>query len=203
MPVTGGDLNGNPGFGPLGDNYGSHVYGWITPTVGGNYTFFIRSDDPSQLWLSTDASPANVAEIAFENGCCQPFLEQNEGGTVSQTSQPVALETGKSYYVEAFQTEGGGGDYVEVAWRLEGDNTAAGSLQPISGNVLSAYAPLPRAHLSVSEDAAGKITITWTGSGKLQESTDLKSWSDVAGNPASGFSVTPAAGEHKFYRVSQ
>src|SRR6185312_10207936 len=124
-PITGGDLAGNPGFGSLGNNYGSHAYGWLTPKESGNYTFFIRSDDASQLFLSTDSDPANGTEIAYENGCCNGFLEQKEDGSVTQTSQPVALVANTPYYIEALQKEGGGGDFVEVAWRKEGDTNAA------------------------------------------------------------------------------
>ncbi|MDB6041209.1 MAG: hypothetical protein JWM99_5050, partial [Verrucomicrobiales bacterium] len=201
--ITGGDLAGNPGFGSLGNNYGSHVYGWLTPKEGGNYTFFIRSDDASELWLSTDAQAANVSEIAYEPGCCNAFLEQKDDGSVLQTSQPIHLDANKPYYIEAFQKEGGGGDYVEVAWRKEGDTTAAGSLTPIPGSLLSAYGPAVVADLKFDAPTltAGKVTITWSGTGTLQESTDLVTWTPVAGNPASGFSVTPAAGAHKFYRL--
>jgi hypothetical protein len=203
VAITGGDLAGNPGFGPLGNNYGSHAYGWITPKESANYTFFIRSDDASELWLSTDDKAGNVTEIAFEPGCCNGFLEQKDDGSVVQTSLPVHLDANKSYYIEAFQKEGGGGDFVEVAWRKEGDNTAAGSLTPIPGSVLSAYGPAVVADLKFNAPtlAAGKVTITWTGTGTLQESTDLKVWTAVAGNPASGYSITPTAGTARFYRL--
>jgi hypothetical protein len=200
-PITGGDLAGNAGFGSLGNNYGSHLYGWITPTEAGNYTFFLRSDDASQLWLSTDSNSSNVTEIAYEDGCCKGFLEPADD--VTETSQPVALQANKPYYIEAFQKEGGGGDFVEVAWRKEGDSTPAASLRPIPGSFLSAYAPVAPANLELNMPVftAGNVSITWSGQGTLQESTDLNTWTPVAGNPASGFSVTPTAGTHKFYRL--
>jgi hypothetical protein len=206
LPITGGDLAGNPGFGSLGNNYGSHVYGWLKPAVSGSYRFFIRSDDPSQLWLSSDDKPENVSQIAFENGCCNPFMEvpTDPNATLpTQTSDPVALDATKSYYIEAFHVEGGGGDYVEVAWRLEGDTTAADKLTPIPGTFLSAYAPVPSAKLNLPTFSGGKIAITWTGSGKLQESTDLTTWTDVPNNPPSGYSFTPDPAGHAFYRLSQ
>ena len=142
-----------------------------------------------------------MTEIANEDGCCKGFLEPADG--VTETSVPVALQANKPYYIEAFQKEGGGGDFVEVAWRKEGDSTPAASLQPIPGSFLSAYAPVAPANLELNMPvfAAGTISITWSGQGMLQESTDLNTWTPVAGNPASGFSVTPTAGTHKFYRL--
>jgi len=47
------------------------------------------------------------------------------------------------------------------------------------------------------------VTFTWSGTGTLQESSNLADWSNVAGNPASGYQVTPAAGESKSYRLRQ
>src|SRR6185295_9161149 len=75
MQLTGGDLNSNPGFGPgnLGSDYAMHVYGWVTPPESGDYRFFIRSDDGSELWLSSDDLPVGATLIAYETGCCQPF----------------------------------------------------------------------------------------------------------------------------------
>lgn len=37
-----------------GDNYGSLIRGWITAPQTGNYTFWIVSDDTSELWFSTN-----------------------------------------------------------------------------------------------------------------------------------------------------
>lgn len=198
-PITNGNLAQNPEYAAmgLGDNYGTRVYGWITPEVGGEYRFFLRSDDGSELYLSTDENPANMELIAFEDGCCKAFLEPADN--VSQTSHPVALEAGKRYYIEAFQKEGGGGDYVEVAWRLEGDATPAGELQPIPGRFLSAYATLPITGLQTPVVVNGQVILTWGGEGKLQESDDLQNWRDVPGNPSSPY-ATPAEGR-KFYRL--
>ncbi|MHC4283284.1 MAG: PA14 domain-containing protein [Planctomycetota bacterium] len=42
------------------------MHGFLYPPVSGDYTFWISSDDASELWLSTDDNPANKALIAFE-----------------------------------------------------------------------------------------------------------------------------------------
>jgi hypothetical protein len=49
--------------------------------------------------------------------------------------------------------------------------------------------------------SSGNVIITWSGGGVLQESTNLGTWSDVAG-AASPYS-TPAVSAKKFYRVRQ
>ena len=46
------------------DTYGTRLYGWLTPPQSGDYTFWIASDDGGELWLSTDADPANAVVIA-------------------------------------------------------------------------------------------------------------------------------------------
>lgn len=131
---------------------------------------------------------------------CEGFKEP---GTGDETSQTVSLLAGQSYYIEALYKEGGGGDHVEVAWRKEGDQTPAGTLQPIPGSLLSTYAPaLPvLGQLNVPTITGTQATVTWTGSGILQQSVDLVTWTDVPGQPASGYMVTVPEGSKTFYRL--
>ena len=126
----------------LADNYGARVSGFIIPAEGGSYDFFIRSDDASQFFLSTSEKapdPATDTVIAEEIGCCDAFHATGNGDP--ETSQaPIALVAGKKYAFLAFVKEGGGGDYLQVAMRKVGDATPAGSLKPISGNLVGANA---------------------------------------------------------------
>lgn len=121
----------------IADNYGARVRGWFVPEVTGDYTFFIRSDDASQLYLN----PSGEAEVSFltgalpiaeETGCCGAFLEPG----VPETSIPYSLTAGQAYYIEALLKEGGGGDWMQVAYRLSTDPTEAASLSPIPGSEL-------------------------------------------------------------------
>ncbi|MBM3837895.1 MAG: hypothetical protein FJ398_08005 [Verrucomicrobia bacterium] len=125
--------------------FGARISGFITPIESGQYEFFIRSDDASQLFLSTDDNPANLQQIAEETGCCGGFEETG----ATETSAPVQLQAGKRYAIQALYKEGTGGDFCQVAWRKVGDSTPASSLQPI-----------PAAFLSVSLPAKGTVTIT-------------------------------------------
>ncbi|MGE3311556.1 MAG: LamG-like jellyroll fold domain-containing protein, partial [Limisphaerales bacterium] len=124
------------------ENYGAVIEGLITPTETGNYHFFIRSDDASQLEISTDATAANLAWVAEQTGCCNAFTEPDAGTTL--TTEPIAMVAGRSYFIRMTYKEGGGGDYGQVAWRKEGVTTpAAGSLLPIPGSLLSSAVDLP------------------------------------------------------------
>jgi len=186
------------------DTYGARVSGWLTPSVSTNYYFFLRSDDASELWLSSDNNPNNQTLAAQETICCHGFLEPDDVNNTGQTiTTPIALVAGNRYYIEALFKEQGGGDYVEVAWRKQGDTTPAANLTPIPGNFLSTYRSAPPPKFGPPTVSGGRITIAWIGSGTLQESTNLISWAGVSGNPASGFQVTPGLGEHKFYRLVQ
>ena len=116
-------------------NFGARITGWVEPTVAGNYTFFLRSDDGSELYINETAGGdppdilVDVFDAIVETPCCLPF--QDPGST--QTTAPIALQAGQRYGITILMKEAGGGDYVYVAWRLEGDTTAAAALQPIPG----------------------------------------------------------------------
>ena len=116
-------------------NFGARITGWVEPSVAGDYTFFLRSDDGSELYINEtpggDPPDILVAPLAafVETPCCLPFQEPGS----SQTTLPIALQAGQRYGITILMKEAGGGDYVYVAWRLAGDTTAAADLQPIPG----------------------------------------------------------------------
>lgn len=95
------------------DNYGQRLRGWLLPPVSGDYTFWIASDDASELWLSTDDDPVHAVKIAEVIGWTASRQWDVEFG---QQSAPVSLEAGRQYAVYALQKEGGGGDNLAVRW---------------------------------------------------------------------------------------
>ncbi len=121
---------------PTRENYFGRLSGWIVPPSSGDYEFFIRSDDASQLYLSTDDKRENAELIAEETGCCDPFQEPG----LPETSTPHALVANKRYYIYAILKEGGGGDYCDVAYRKVGDTTIPRGLPYIPGAVLETIA---------------------------------------------------------------
>ncbi len=129
-----------------GDQYGVKVSGFIIPKVTGNYNFFIRSDDGSALFISSDATEAKLGTdpIAVETGCCNAFKDPG----APQTSDAIPLTAGKTYFIVAYMKEGGGGDFLQVAMREENDTTATGDLKPIAGNLIGTFV-LPDATVTV------------------------------------------------------
>ncbi len=125
------------------ENYGATIEGFLTPAENASYDFFLRSDDASQLFLSTDDKEANLGLIAEETGCCDAYKEPGNGDET--TAAPIALVAGKKYFIRVIYKEGGGGDYAQVAWRKTTDKTGAGSLSPIPGQFLSSAVDLPAA----------------------------------------------------------
>jgi hypothetical protein len=114
------------------DAYGSRIRGYVCAPETGNYTFWIASDDNSELWLSTSDNPANKVLIASVNGWTGV---RQWTQLASQQSVPVALTAGRRYYIEALHKDGGGGDHVSVGWQLP-----SGTLErPIPGTRLSPW----------------------------------------------------------------
>lgn len=97
----------------IADNYGQRLTGYLRAPDSGSYTFWIASDDGSELWLSTTSSPANKVRIAWSDGATAS-REWEKYST--QRSASITLEGGKFYYIEALHKEGGGGDNLAVAW---------------------------------------------------------------------------------------
>ena len=115
----------------VGTNYGSRIRGYICAPTTGNYTFWIASNDYSQLWLSTDESPNNKGSvpIAYVNGATDPTVWTK---FTSQKSQPIPLTAGQQYYIEALHKQGAGTDHIAVGWTLPNGTDE----RPIPGNRL-------------------------------------------------------------------
>jgi hypothetical protein len=116
-------------------NYGQRVRGFITAPASGTYVFWISSDDDSELFLSTDVTPANKKLVASVTGWTNP---REWSKYSSQQSAGINLTAGQQYYVEALHKQGAGGDNLAVGWALPGQSTASPS-QIIPSGVLSPW----------------------------------------------------------------
>ena len=112
--------NGNPDY---KDDYGVYWRGFIYPPVTGPYTFFVKADDESEFFLSTDDKLANLSSdpIAYnydhmEEGGWPGFGNHPVGGKFKTVSEPFHLKGGKRYYFEFYHKEQGGGDFGQVGW---------------------------------------------------------------------------------------
>ena len=145
------DLTGNPKFkekpdesGPisaidswnLGNSYGVRIRGYVHPPETGEYVFWIASDDQSELWLSTDDTPAKKQKLC---SLTHDVGHREWGKDPAQKSAPVALVAGKRYYIEVLQKQGGGGEHVAVGWTRPG----GANERPIPSSRLSPMGAAP------------------------------------------------------------
>ena len=63
-----------------GGNYINRVSGFFVPPTTGNYVFFVNSDDDSDLFISTDKTPANKYMIAQETSYANVNEWLGDGG---------------------------------------------------------------------------------------------------------------------------
>ncbi|WP_264488694.1 Ig-like domain-containing protein [Luteolibacter arcticus] len=101
----------------VGDNIGHHVHGYVVPPTTGDYTFWIASDDNSEVYLSSDGTSLNLAKIASVSNYTAYQGWDQQG---SQKSAVISLQGGRAYFLRVLHKEGGGGDHVSVAWEGPG-----------------------------------------------------------------------------------
>lgn len=149
-----------------GDDYGQRIRGYILPPVTGAYTFWISSDNQSELWLSTDETPGNAQLIAQVDEVTQ-YRQFDKYS--SQKSVAINLVAGQYYYVEALHKEREDGDHLSVAWQRLGEPQTVisadyihpwgGSLEPIGTPEPPAETPTPDATETPLPPVAGSGTI--------------------------------------------
>lgn len=116
-----------------GSDYGTRTRALVTPPATGSYRFYIASDDSSRLLLNASGAGAGGAvQIASVSGYTDPGVYTAQA---AQTSAAVTLTAGQSYYIEALQKQGNGGDFLQVAWT--GPNIASPTIIP--GSALKPY----------------------------------------------------------------
>jgi hypothetical protein len=93
--------------------------GFLHPPVTGNYTFWIASDDSSELWLSEDDDAAKARRIASV-GIGRWTEPKQWTRYPSQQSAEIRLEAGRAYYIEALHQQSTGMDCLAVAWQGPG-----------------------------------------------------------------------------------
>ena len=149
------------------DDYGTRVRGYIQPPFNGDYTFWIASDNQSQLWLSTSLDPADISLIATVPDWTRP---REWSKYPSQMSPSVPLLAGQRYYIEALHKEGAGGDDLAVAWEGPG----------MSQQVVTPFCTLP-CPVDEAADVDKTIVLSWSP-GYYATSYDVyfgTAWDDV------------------------
>lgn len=130
--------NGRPGQN-VGENYLRRLRGTIKPPVTGEYTFWISSDETSVLYLSPDDRKFHKKEIARVGyGAEDRGVYLTKPGQwdayPKQRSNPVMLEAGKEYFIEADHKQYHAIDHLQLAWQMPG-----GEREIIPGEYLSSF----------------------------------------------------------------
>ncbi len=151
----------SPQTNPDLSNYIGKLSAWLHVPVSGDYTFWIASDDQSQLFLGSD--PDSAVVIAWVSSWTN--AEDWDNVTVpEQKSKPITLQAGR-YYLMAHWKEGGGGDNCSVAWQgpgiLDRELIHGNYLMPFEA--LWAYGPRPRNN---DANTPQVLELTWTAGTK-------------------------------------
>ncbi|HXJ59613.1 MAG TPA: lamin tail domain-containing protein [Verrucomicrobiae bacterium] len=102
------------------DDYGQRLRAFLVPPSTGGYTFWIASDETSQLFLSSDEDPAHKQLIAWVDPRVQPDTYTT---FTWQQSSNIILQAGRRYYIEALHHEANLIDHLSVQWRLPNNVT--------------------------------------------------------------------------------
>lgn len=136
-----------------GDNYAERVSGYFIPPITTNYVFFLCSDDDSDLFLSTNGSPANKHLIAQETAWSNSREWTTSGGGSTLTAKrsdqftgtgwpggnTIHLVAGVRYYLEGDHHQGGGGDDFAVTFKYaNAADPANGTAPSLTGTNIGA-----------------------------------------------------------------
>ncbi len=192
-------IPGIPGTTASTDNIAGEAKTYLDLQTGA-YQMVVNSDDGFEVTAGINST--NVADMKFVS-----LGKFDAGRGSADTAFYFKIDQAGVYFFRLLWFEGGGGANVEwFTVNADGSRALVNGTQTgaIKGyrtrTVAEPTLPTAGPELSISL-AAGNITIAWQGAGTLQETTDLKTWTNVA---ASANPFTTAADQTaKFYRVSQ
>jgi uncharacterized protein (DUF1800 family) len=106
------------------DNFGERWSGTLIAPDTGNYYFWIAASGPAELWISTDDDHVNRVRRAFVTNATGFQAWNTEP---RQKSPWLALEAGRTYYLEVLHKDGAGNEHCSVGWSRPGEPTNAPS----------------------------------------------------------------------------
>jgi mannan endo-1,4-beta-mannosidase len=96
-------------------NFSARIRGQIIAPQSGAYQFRLAAGGIAELWLSTDAAPANAVKIA----AITPETPYRKWPHINEAdSEPVTLHAGARYYLEIRQWQNHGSTQLHVGWQL-------------------------------------------------------------------------------------
>jgi hypothetical protein len=144
----------------LAENYFGQLKGIFVPETTGDYVFYVASDDHGEIYLSTNADPANKKKIAEEPSWSDPRLWNGDGAAANTGTRgevgaranrsdeyadtqwstgaggKISLTAGQQYYLEVLYKEGGGGDHGGATFKLASAADPANGATALSGNLI-------------------------------------------------------------------
>lgn len=106
-----------------GTNFGARLRARIIAPTTGEYVFSIAGRDVGELYLSPDDSKFKRQRIAtFSHGTAFRSWDRRPG----QMSEPIRLEAGETYYIEALSARGGfhhTDDFFSIGWKQPGEDS--------------------------------------------------------------------------------
>ncbi len=194
-------IPGIPGLGSTNrtDNIAGEALTFLELQAG-IHTMVVNSDDGFQVTTGTADHPTYLVLGAFDSG-------RGEADTAFYFN----VEEAGVYFFRLLWFEGGGGASVEW-FTVNEDGSRALVNGEQTGSIPSfrtRTVPEPdipsggEATFDAPSVAGGEVTLNWTGTGTLQESSNLADWSDVTPAPTGNtYSVTPDTGNpNKYYRI--
>ncbi len=123
---------------PENEFYVVRLRGYICAPESGEYHFWVSGDDEVALYVGSDTAAVDrdsTEAVAY----AKAYTRLGQWNRYkSQKSEAIALEKGKSYYVEVMMRERWGLDHLQVGWSRPGEATDAPS-EIVPGEVLSPY----------------------------------------------------------------
>ena len=120
-------------FRPEFENFGVRIFGFLSPSESGGYSFHLATDGTSELWISSDSKPENSKLIANTTAGLTWQYHDNRNG--------ISLLAGKRYYLELLFKHGkyeeGKLRYIYVKWKSS--SWRENELREIPSDVLTAY----------------------------------------------------------------
>jgi len=186
-------LPGIPGVNGSNDGFDVEITTFVDLPAG-MLTMGVVSDDSFRAQAGYINVPANAS-----------LLSEMDGTTANVTFKFLVQDAG-IYPLRVVWQEAGGGAHLEL-FSVAADGTRALIGDSANGGYKayrSGVVPSKPVNFSLgAQIAAGKIEISWTESGVvLQQSTDLKTWTDVA-NATSPFRPSVTGTATGFYRLKK
>jgi hypothetical protein len=120
----------------LGANYAIRIRGCVTPDTTGDYTFYPSASGPCEVYLSAADTPGTRRRVvsAPKPAAPQSWKHAGAGWWRGSRSEPISLEKGKRYLLEAVALQQNkSDDHFSLAWA----GSASGSPACIRATVLT------------------------------------------------------------------